>query len=125
MPRTPAEQDSFAAFVRDQLQELGGVRLRRMFGGHGLYCRPTFFGILHNARLYFKTDDTTRHDYRAHGMEAFRPNAAQTLASYYEVPPEVLEDTETLIGWARGALAVARRAAASRTRSPGPVRSRR
>lgn len=108
------ENDSFLEFVRDQLQALGGVEGRRMFSGYGLYLRDAFFGIVHDGRLYFKTDDASRDAYRERGMGPFQPNAKQTLASYYEVPPEVLEDGETLTEWARRA-AAARSGAKRRT----------
>jgi len=52
------------------------------------------------SRLYFKTGPLTRRDYVAKGMGPFKPNARQTLKSYYEVPADVLEDAETLRAWA-------------------------
>ncbi len=75
-----------------------------MFGGHGLYRDGTFFGILFRGRLYLKTDAQGLPRYRAHGMGPFRPNARQTLRSYYEVPPDILGDPESLVDWAREAL---------------------
>jgi DNA transformation protein and related proteins len=96
--------DSFKNYVLDQLATLGAVRARAMFGGHGLYRGPEFFGIVHQGRLYFRTDARTRPDYVARNMPPFRPNPHQTLTSYYEVPADVLEDTEILASWARAAL---------------------
>lgn len=78
-----------------------------MFGGHGLYLDAVFFGIIHAEALYFKTDETTRERYRALGMEPFRPTERQTLTSYYQVPPDVVEDAEELRSWARAAAEVA------------------
>jgi DNA transformation protein len=97
--------DSFLDYVRDQLAGLHEVSYRRMFGGHGLYRGPVFFGILSKGRLYFKTDAQSRAVYAERGMNAFKPSAKQTLRSYYEVPPEVLEDAELLCDWARRSLA--------------------
>jgi DNA transformation protein len=37
-------------------------------------------------------------------MGPFRPNERQTLKSYYEVPPDVLDEPETLLSWAREAI---------------------
>ena len=101
---TTMHDDSFKDYVLDQLATLGAVRVRAMFGGHGLYRGPEFFGILHQGRLYFRTDARTRPDYIARGMLPFRPNPRQTLVSYYEVPADVLEDGEALAEWARTAL---------------------
>ena len=75
-----------------------------MFGGHGLYGAATFFGIIFRGRLYFRTDETTRGAYLAHGMEPFRPSPTQKLGTYYEVPPEILEDSGALERWAKAAL---------------------
>jgi DNA transformation protein and related proteins len=101
------QEDPFRDFVLDQLRGLPSVSSRRMFGGHGLYAAGRFFGIVHAERLYFKTDEASRDSYRAHGMAAFQPNARQTLHSYYEVPPEVLEDAAVLQRWAAEAIGCA------------------
>ncbi len=96
--------DSFKDYVLDQLAMLGAVRARAMFGGHGLYYGQEFFGILHQGRLYLRTDARTRPDYTTRGMQPFRPNPRQTLTSYYEVPADVLDDADILTAWARAAL---------------------
>ena len=94
------KQDRFKDFVLDQLSELPGLTHRAMFGGYGLYQRETFFGIIHRGRLYFKTDPTTAPRYRDRGMKPFKPSSTQTLKNYYEVPVEVLEDSDALTAWA-------------------------
>jgi DNA transformation protein len=96
----PTEHDGFKDFVLDQLADLRGLTCRTMFGGHGLYQRTTFFGIIHKGRLYFKVTPETIRRYTDQGMKPFRPNAKQTLKSFYEVPIDVLEDTEQLASWA-------------------------
>jgi len=93
-------RDSFKDFVLDQLNGLRGVTCRSMFGGYGLYQGEVFFGIIHKSRLYFKTDETSRAAYRERGMKPFRPNAKQTLKTYYEVPADIIEDAEQLVEWA-------------------------
>jgi DNA transformation protein len=98
------KDESFKDFVLDQLQELDGVEARRMFGGFGLYQDETFFGIVHKGCLYFKVDESTVGEYRKHRMKPFRPNARQTLKSYYRVPLEVLEDAEQLCQWAASSI---------------------
>lgn len=97
------EPDGFKDFVLDQLHGVRGVTCRAMFGGYGLYRRATFFGIIHKGRLYFKTNESTRPDYQARGMQPFRPNSKQTLTNYYEVPIEVVENAEDLTMWAEAA----------------------
>ena len=97
-------EDPFKEFVQDQLQDLGRLDCRAMFGGHGLYRDKVFFGILYKGRLYFKTNESTRPFYLERGMKPFRPNAKQTLKNYYEVPAEIIEDQEELIVWASRAV---------------------
>ncbi len=97
--------DSYRDFVLDQLRPLEGVSCRSMFGGYGLYLGANFFGILHEGRLYFRTDETTRESYRSHGMGPFAPSAKQILKSYYEVPADIVEDQDELAAWAREAAA--------------------
>ena len=97
------KQDEFTDFVLDQLDNLPGLTHRAMFGGYGLYCGRVFFGIVHQGRLYFKTNATTARRYRKRKMKPYRPNAKQTLNSYYEVPVEILEDAGELTIWARQA----------------------
>ena len=100
----PAKNDGFKDFILDQLSDLCGVMARAMFGGYGLYQRVTFFGIIHKGRLYFKVTALTLPRYKEHGMKPFRPNATQTLKSFYEVPIEIIEDPEFLSQWATDAI---------------------
>jgi DNA transformation protein len=93
-----AKDEGFRTFVEDQLRGLEGLAIRPMFGGYGLYRRGVFFGIISRGQLYFKTDETTRRTYQQAGMRPFRPNARQTLKSYYGVPAQVLEDADRLAG---------------------------
>lgn len=98
------KDDGFKDFVLDQLGDLRGITARAMFGGHGLYQRTKFFGIIHKGRLYFKVSAATVSRYKEQGMKPFRANAKQTLTSFYEVPIDVIEDTEALARWATEAL---------------------
>jgi len=101
--------DSFKDFIVDQLRDVKGLRVRRMFSGYGFYSDEVFFGIISKARLYFKTDARTRQAYLDRGMRAFRPNPKQELQTYYEVPVEVLEDRDELARWASEAIRSATR----------------
>jgi DNA transformation protein len=93
--------DSFRDYVEEQLGE--EASFRAMFGGYGIYRGDRIIGIVYKDRLYFTTGPLTRPDYVKRGMKPFKPNARQTLKSYYEVPADVLEHAETLRAWARRA----------------------
>ena len=98
-----AKHDGFKDFVLDQLADLRGLTCRAMFGGYGLRYREAFFGIVHKGRLYFKVTPETVGSYKEQSMKPFRPNAKQTLKSFYEVPVDVIEDSEQLTQWASDA----------------------
>jgi DNA transformation protein len=113
-----AVTDGFRSFVLDQLDELGEVTARSMFGGVGLYQRGIFFGLIAGDVLYLKVDAMTRPEYERMGMEPFRPYPDRSgTMQYYAVPIEVLESGIELTGWARKAVAVAERAGAWRRRA--------
>lgn len=99
-----SKDESFKDFVLDQLVEMDDVEARRMFGGFGLYQDETFFGIVHKGKLFFKIDESTVGEYRNRKMKPFRPNAKQTLKSYYQVPADVIEDADGLRQWAVNAI---------------------
>jgi len=108
----------FKSFVLDQLEALGRVAPRSMFGGVGLYCDGLFFGIIAADVLYLKADDTNRPEYERAGAAPFRPYADRAgTMTYYGVPVGVLESTPDLLDWARQAVA-----AAERTASGAPKR---
>ena len=98
---------SYRAFVLEQLGEVAPVSAKSMFGGVGVYANGLFFALMDNDTLYFKVDDSNRGDFEARGMGAFRPFGDERAIGYFEVPAEVLEDTEELEGWMRKALRVA------------------
>ena len=101
--------DGFVAFALEQLEAVGGIASKRMFGGVGIYSGDLFFAVLDNDRLYLKVDDSNRADFERAGMGPFRPgNPGGEVMQYFEVPISVLEDTDQLARWAAKAIAVAR-----------------
>jgi DNA transformation protein and related proteins len=105
---------NFLSYVIDQLTGLGAVRTRRMFGGIGLYCDDLFFGLIDDDVVYFKVDDSNRADYTSRGSKAFRPVADDPSAvsmSYFNVPEDVLEDSDEVRRWARKSVSIAAAAA--------------
>jgi DNA transformation protein len=101
--------DSFKDFVLDQLSALPDLRAKAMFGAHGIYSGETFFGILDEGRLFFKTDAAAQADYTARGMRPFTYESRGKVLTmaYHEVPPDVLENAPELTAWAQRAVAIA------------------
>jgi len=100
--------DAFKTFVLDQLEGLGDITPRSMFGGVGLYHRGIFFGIIARDTLYLKVDDRNRPDYERAGTRPFKPYPHRSgTMRYYAVPVDVLESATELTVWARKAVAAA------------------
>lgn len=97
--------DGFRSFVLDQLEELGDVTAKSMFGGVGLYHRGVFFGIIARDKLFLKVDASNKRDYTRARMKPFKPypGRASTM-KYYEVPLAILESPIELAAWARRAV---------------------
>jgi DNA transformation protein len=105
----------FKSFVLDQLEELGDVTPRSMFGGVGLYRAGIFFGIIAADVLYLKVDDTNRPDYERAKSKPFKPYADRSgTMQYWAVPLDILESAPELIMWAQKAVNVAKRAQPAR-----------
>lgn len=107
MPVSP----EFREYALEQLRGVAPVTARSMFGGVGVYSDGLFFALLDDDTLYFKTDEASRGDYEARGMEPFRPYGPGAAAmAYHQVPGELLESAQLLRPWMEQALEVARRA---------------
>lgn len=125
-----AVSKQYLDYLLGQLEGVGRLSARRMFGGLGFYSGEVFFGLVYKERLYFKTDDATRPEYEARGSEGFRPraNLEGMKMTYYTVPAEVLEDEDEAVRWARKAVAAAlakesaKEAGKKRGRTPGKTR---
>jgi DNA transformation protein len=115
-----AHGNAFIAHVLDQLDALGPVVPRSMFGGFGLYLRGVMFALVSEETLYFKTDAANRANFEEAGMGPFvyEAKGRKVAMSYHEVPPDALEDSEALAELARGAYAAAQRAKATGPRRP-------
>lgn len=107
-----AVSQSFKTFVLEQLgRGVQGIRGQSMFGGVGIYAGELFFALIADDILYFKVDDSTRPEFEARGMGPFQPyGEAGEVMQYYQVPDDLLEDSEALANWAEQAIMVARRA---------------
>jgi DNA transformation protein len=104
--------DEYLIYVIDQLECIGPIQSRRMFGGAGLYFDGLFFALIADDILYFKVDDSNRPDFEAADMDTFKPFPDKPkVMQYYEVPIDVLENKSTLRQWAEKAVEVARRKA--------------
>lgn len=111
-----AVSEEFLQYVRDQLQAVGEISTRRMFGGAGIYSGDKFFALVDNDELYFKVDNASRPRFEQGGCHAFQPSKGKIMNGYWSVPAEVLDSATELAEWAKGALSAA---------TPKPAKRRR
>jgi DNA transformation protein len=107
-----AVSDEFVDYVVEQLSGWGEVSVRKMFGGAGLYREETMFAVVADDVAYLKVDDSNRDDFVRAGSAPFEPypdKIKTTIRTYYEIPPEVLEDPDELARWAQCSWLVARK----------------
>jgi DNA transformation protein len=103
--------EGFLEWLRELLEPIGRVGLRRMFGGHGLYLDGLFIAIVVDGRLYLKVDAETEAAFRAAGCAPFEyeSNGKAVAMSYWSVPESALDSAEDMQPWARRAMAAALR----------------
>lgn len=100
-----ATSEEYKAYVMDLLNPLLSVRARKMFGGVGVYADEVMFGLISSEDvLYFRTMDSNRDDYLSADMSQFKH------MPYYEVPADVLDDSDLLKIWADKSVAAAQEA---------------
>ena len=109
MPR-PSQ---FVEHVVETMRRFGPVQARAMFGGWGLYHQGVFFALIAEEALYIKTDDESRFDFEALGLQPFvysMKDGESITMSYFQAPEEALESPEVMAEWARRGYAAALRA---------------
>ena len=110
------EDKGFIEFLRELLEPLGRVGMRRMFGGHGVYLDALFIAIVIDGRLYLKVDDETRGPFEAAGCAPFvyQGKDKPVEMSYWSAPEEALDSPEQMRPWARMAISAALRKPAAK-----------
>ena len=106
----------FHAFVEELFAGLGPVRIRRMFGGAGVYAGEVMFGLIDDETLYLKTDEALRAELQAQGSAAWvysRAPGRWEETSYWRLPETALDDPDEAGAWARRPWAVAEAKAAA------------
>jgi DNA transformation protein and related proteins len=101
-------------FLIDLFADFGPVTIRPMFSGFGISADGVNFALSLRAGLYFRADEATIPRFEAEGSKPFQYQTSKrsvTVASYWQLPARLFDDTEELSEWARAALGAAQRAA--------------
>jgi DNA transformation protein len=108
-----ANENEFISFLLELLEPLGSVEAKSMFGGFGIYRQGLMFALVSEDTLYLKADEVNRSEFEGKRLPRFTyERRGKTLSmSYYQAPPEAMDNAETLCGWAQKAYDAAVRAA--------------
>jgi DNA transformation protein len=109
MPRP--RESAFVQHIVDQMQALGGVSPRKMFGGWGIFKNGLMFAVVIQDVLNFKADDQSVDRFESLGLKPFSYEAKgrSVALRYYQAPAETLEDAQAMAEWAGDAYACALR----------------
>ncbi|MBX9911098.1 MAG: TfoX/Sxy family protein [Beijerinckiaceae bacterium] len=119
--------------IRELFADILPVRVRRMFGGHGIYDGETMFALEAGGEIWLKADAQSVQRFEAAGSAAFtyQKQGKPFAMSYWRLPDEALDDADALRDWTRLAVEAARRPAKpaakpirprASTRNPAPPR---
>ncbi len=99
--------ESAASSLIEALSECGDVSGRRMFGGVGVFCGGTMFGIVDSTgAIFLRAGPSNQTLFDDAGSER------HGRMPYYSVPAEVLNDAPTLVRWGHAAIEASREAKA-------------
>lgn len=109
-----APKDTFASYCAELLSGLGPVRVKRMFGGHGIYVDGLFVAIVAGETLYLKADAETTPRFDAAGCAPFTYTAKGRRVSlaYRAAPAEAMDSPALMRPWAALAMQAALRSRA-------------
>jgi DNA transformation protein and related proteins len=113
------------AFAAELFEGLGEVRVRRMFGGAGIYAHDVMFALIDDDVIYLKVDGALKQDLADQGSRAWIYTAAKgpragvpEESGYWSLPEDALDDPDAACAWGRRALAVAVASRAPKPRKP-------
>jgi DNA transformation protein len=109
--------------IRELFADILPVRVRRMFGGHGVYDGETMFALESDGDIYLKADSRSGPRFAQAGSTQFTyvKNGKPSTMSYWRLPDEALDEPDAMREWTRLAIEAARRAARP---AVSPVRRR-
>jgi DNA transformation protein len=103
----------FVNYVLDVLSPIGNIKAQKMFGGYGISMNGIFFGIISDDILYFKVDTSNQANYESYGSKPFlyeKSDGKKIVMSYWEVPVDLLENSDKLSELVKASVNIAIRA---------------
>ena len=111
--------------LEDLLAPLGGVTIRRMFGGRGVFKDGLMFALMSSRGVfYFKADAGTAPAFEREGSEQWTPEMKGRVMPmpYWRAPERLFDEPDAFAEWARTAFAAAVRTQKSKAQ-PGKAKA--
>ncbi len=88
------EENEFVVHLQDQLEALGPVQVKYMFGGRGIFLDNLMFALVADDVLYLKADDQNEKNFLDLDLEPFtyHKKGKPFSLSYFEAPEEAMDD---------------------------------
>ncbi len=107
------ELDALIATAQDLFSGLGDIRVRKMFGGAGVYYDGRMFALLADNEIYLKADRINDPKFNAHDCPPFHYDKGTgeiMTMSYRAMPEAAFDDADQALAWARLGIEAAARA---------------
>lgn len=112
MAKKAAEPPEYVRHVLDEIADLGDIEVARFFGGWGFRAHGVQFAVYLRGALWLCVDEPLRTELAELGCEPFRYDKRDrevTVARFYSLPDECLDDADALRHWVARAMGAARR----------------
>jgi DNA transformation protein and related proteins len=115
----------FNELLEELFEPIGGVSLRRMFGGIGVFRDGVMFSLVDDDVLFLKADETTLERFEAEGSTPWiyqGRHRANVSTSYWRIPERLYDEPEEFREWAVAAFVVAERAKKPKAKKAAAVK---
>jgi DNA transformation protein len=94
-----------AGYIEELFAEFGAVRVRRMFGGAGIFHDDVMIGLVSDGTIYLRADEELACDLTGEGSEpfAYQGKSKTITLPYWRLPERLMDDGAELADWARRA----------------------
>jgi DNA transformation protein len=98
-----------ADHLAELFEPVGGVTIKRMFGGLGVFKGGLMFALVADDVLYFKADETTSPRFAAEGFGQwlYEGRGKSVAMPYWQAPDRLYDEADDFADWARAAFEVA------------------
>ncbi len=97
----------YATYLVELFEPVGAIKVRRMFGGAGLFYQNVMIALYAGDTIYLKVDAESDPVFEGEGLEPFvyeTQNGRRAVMSFRQMPESCFDDPDELSDWARLAI---------------------